>query len=63
MINDDLRRVALLSITGQSSLPHIFIGGTSIGGLFSGSPGLLPALEQGKLMEMIYDARVDVGRQ
>lgn len=49
-------RVALLEMTGQSSLPHVFIGGQSIGGLYSGNPGLLPMLEQGKLMDMVYDA-------
>lgn len=49
-------RVALLEMTGQSSLPHVFIGGESIGGLFSGSPGLIPLLEQNKLMGMVDDA-------
>jgi glutaredoxin len=49
-------RAALLEMTGQSSLPHIFIGGTSIGGLYSGTPGLLPSLEQGKLQSMVGDA-------
>jgi len=33
-------RAALLKMTGQSSLPHIFVYGKSIGGLFSGTPGL-----------------------
>jgi glutaredoxin len=42
-------RAALLEMTGQSSLPHIFVGGKSIGGLFSGTPGLVPALESGEL--------------
>jgi len=40
-------RAALLEMTGQSSLPHIFVNGESIGGLFSGTPGLLKALEDG----------------
>ena len=57
LISDATKRAALLEITGQSSLPNIFIGGASIGGLFSGSPGLVPALEQGKLMSMIDDAK------
>jgi glutaredoxin len=57
LIKDPTKRAALLEITGQSSLPHIFVGGTSIGGLFSGSPGLVPALEQGQLMKMIDDAK------
>jgi anaphase-promoting complex subunit 7 len=50
------KRAALLEMTGQSSLPNVFIGGKSIGGLFSGSPGLVPALEQGLLREMVERA-------
>ncbi|GKY92517.1 hypothetical protein MPSEU_000222000 [Mayamaea pseudoterrestris] len=50
------KRAALLKMTGQSSLPHIFIGGKSIGGLYSGSPGLLPALEAGVLRNMVQEA-------
>jgi anaphase-promoting complex subunit 7 len=50
------KRAALLEMTGQSSLPNIFVGGNSIGGLFSGSPGLVPALEQGLLREMVERA-------
>ncbi|KAL3791663.1 hypothetical protein HJC23_003920 [Cyclotella cryptica] len=57
LISEPAKRAALLEITGQSSLPHIFVGGTSIGGLFSGSPGLVPALEQGKLKQLIEDAK------
>jgi len=57
LIKDATKRAALLEITGQSSLPHVFVGGTSIGGLYSGSPGLLPALEQGKLMKMIDEGK------
>ena len=53
------KRAALLAMTGQSSLPSIFIGGKSIGGLFSGAssaaPGLVPLLEQGKLREMVEE--------
>ena len=49
-------RAALLEMTGQSSLPHIFIGGKSIGGLFSGTPGLVPALENGALLDMVAEA-------
>jgi glutathione S-transferase len=49
-------RAALFEMTGQSSLPHIFIGGKSVGGLFSGTPGLVPALEQGILMGMVSSA-------
>jgi glutathione S-transferase len=53
-------RAALLDMTGQSSLPHVFIGGKSIGGLFSGTPGLIPALEQGSLREMVSNANTSV---
>ena len=56
LITQPNKRMALLEMTGQSSLPHVFVGGTSIGGLFSGSPGLVPALEKGALMSMIEDA-------
>ena len=50
------KRAALLDMTSQSSLPHIFIGGESVGGLFNGAPGLIPALQQGVLMEMVESA-------
>ena len=50
------KRAALLEMTGQSSLPNVFIGGKSIGGLFSGSPGLVPLLEQGALRSMVEKA-------
>ena len=40
-----MKRAALLKQTGQSSLPHIFVNQQSIGGLFSGTPGLIPALQ------------------
>ena len=46
-------RAAFLEKTGQSSLPHIFIHGQSIGGLFSGTPGLLKLAQQGTLLSMI----------
>ncbi|CAB9509571.1 Monothiol glutaredoxin [Seminavis robusta] len=49
-------RAALLETAGQSSLPHIFVGGKSIGGLFSGTPGLIPSLEAGKLDAMVESA-------
>ena len=47
------KRAALLDMTGQSSLPHIFIGGQPIGGLYSGNPGLLPMLESGEFQQQI----------
>lgn len=53
-------RAALLDMTGQSSLPQVFIGGKSIGGLFSGTPGLIPALEQGSLREMVSKASMEM---
>uniref|UniRef100_A0A7S4K7U7 GST N-terminal domain-containing protein n=1 Tax=Odontella aurita TaxID=265563 RepID=A0A7S4K7U7_9STRA len=56
LIDDPIKRAALGEMTGQTSLPHVFVGGKSIGGIFSGSPGLVPALEQGILMKLINDA-------
>eukprot|EP00550_Attheya_septentrionalis_P003408 CAMPEP_0198293244 /NCGR_PEP_ID=MMETSP1449-20131203/16144_1 /TAXON_ID=420275 /ORGANISM="Attheya septentrionalis, Strain CCMP2084" /LENGTH=475 /DNA_ID=CAMNT_0043992759 /DNA_START=207 /DNA_END=1630 /DNA_ORIENTATION=- len=41
------KRAALGDMTGQTSLPHFFVEGKSIGGLYSGNPGLVPSLEQG----------------
>jgi len=49
--NGAFKRAALLEMTSQSSLPHIFIGGKPIGGLFSGSPGLLPMLKNGEFSQ------------
>ncbi len=57
LIDDPMKRAALLEMTGSSSLPNIFIGGNSIGGLFSGNPGLLASLEAGTLKSMVDDAR------
>ena len=37
-----MKRAALGELTGQTSLPHIFVNGESIGGLYD---GLVPALE------------------
>lgn len=51
-----LIRATLLKMTKQSSLPHVFIGGKPIGGLFSGTPGLLGLLEEDKLMKMVEEA-------
>ena len=42
-------RAKLGEMTGQSSLPHIFIGGESIGGLSTGTPGLAALVESGEL--------------
>ena len=51
-------RAALLDRTGQSSLPHVFLDGRHLGGLFTGtpdgsSPGLAGLRESGRLQEMI----------
>lgn len=53
-------RAQLLDMTGQSSLPHVFINGEHVGGLFTGSsdgkyPGLAGLKETGKLSEMAGD--------
>ncbi len=50
------KRVALMEMTGQSSLPIVFIGGTSVGGLYSGTSGFVPALEKGDFMIMVKEA-------
>jgi glutaredoxin len=50
-------RAAFLEKTGQSSLPHVFIHGQSIGGLFSGKPGLLKLAQQGTLKSMIENGQ------
>ena len=43
---------ALLGIDyGQTSLPHVFVNGKSIGGLFSGNPGVMPSLEDGSFLD------------
>eukprot|EP00578_Thalassiosira_sp_NH16_P019437 CAMPEP_0181084390 /NCGR_PEP_ID=MMETSP1071-20121207/4667_1 /TAXON_ID=35127 /ORGANISM="Thalassiosira sp., Strain NH16" /LENGTH=388 /DNA_ID=CAMNT_0023166115 /DNA_START=170 /DNA_END=1336 /DNA_ORIENTATION=- len=57
LIKEPAKRAALLDMTGQSSLPNVFVGGTSIGGLYSGNPGLVPALERGELMTMVEEAK------
>mmetsp|Transcript_53463 Transcript_53463/g.148149 ORF Transcript_53463/g.148149 Transcript_53463/m.148149 type:complete len:245 (-) Transcript_53463:77-811(-) len=43
------KRAELLALFGRSSMPHIFIGGRSIGGLTEGEPGLVPLYEAGEL--------------
>ena len=50
------KRAALLRMTGQSSLPHLFVGGESLGGLYTGTPGLIPSLEQGNFQPMVDSA-------
>lgn len=51
-------RAQLLEMTGQSSLPQVFIGGTHVGGLFTGAkdgqyPGLAGLRESGELFAML----------
>ena len=46
--NGAIKRAALLEMTGQSSLPQIFVNKKPIGGLFSGSPGLVSMLKNGE---------------
>lgn len=50
-------RAALGELTGQTSLPHVFIGGESIGGLFSGTPGLNALVSDGTLNAKLRAAR------
>jgi len=57
LLEQPAKRAALLEITGQSSLPNIFVGGESIGGLYSGNPGLVPALEEGTFIGMVDEAK------
>jgi len=49
------KRAALLKMTGQSSLPHIFVNQQSIGGLYTGTPGLIPALDQGLFAKLLQE--------
>lgn len=42
------KRAALGEMTGQTSLPHVFVAGKSIGGLYE---GLMPALEDGSFFD------------
>ena len=49
-------RAELLERTGQSSMPHVFVGGKSVGGLYSGSPGLMALKKEGKLRPMLEEA-------
>mmetsp|Transcript_6837 Transcript_6837/g.7448 ORF Transcript_6837/g.7448 Transcript_6837/m.7448 type:complete len:459 (+) Transcript_6837:62-1438(+) len=44
------KRVALGEMTGQTSLPHVFVNGKSIGGLYE---GLVPALEDGSFWKLM----------
>lgn len=57
LISEPAKRAALGEMTGQTSLPHIFVGGKSIGGLFSGTPGLVPSLEEGTFLKQVEAAK------
>eukprot|EP00933_Yihiella_yeosuensis_P040691 TRINITY_DN3503_c2_g2_i1.p1 TRINITY_DN3503_c2_g2~~TRINITY_DN3503_c2_g2_i1.p1 ORF type:complete len:238 (-),score=36.54 TRINITY_DN3503_c2_g2_i1:286-999(-) len=49
-------RAELGSMTGQTSMPHVFIGGKSIGGLYTGTPGLVPLCRSGDLQDRLKAA-------
>ena len=53
-------RAELLARHGVSSLPHAFIGGKSVGGLYSGNaegePGLVALKAEGRLEGMLREA-------
>ena len=49
-------RAELGAMTGQTSMPHTFIGGAPVGGLATGSPGLLPLRRAGSLRRRLKDA-------
>ena len=49
-------RAELGEMTGQTSMPHVFIGGESIGGLATGTPGLKPLLRAGGLQQKLKAA-------
>eukprot|EP00435_Cladocopium_sp_Y103_P042001 s588_g11.t1 len=49
------KRAELGALYGRTSMPHIFIGGESIGGLMDG-PGLVPLYESGELQEKLRAA-------
>lgn len=54
-------RALMLERYGMSSLPHVFIGGQSVGGLYSGNAqgmdGLVELKKQGRLTTLLKDAK------
>jgi hypothetical protein len=54
---ESVLRAELESRTGQSSLPHIFLKGESIGGLSTGTPGLAALVESGELAARLKAAK------
>jgi len=53
------KRAELGEMTGRTSMPHIFINGKSIGGLYDGTPGLVPLIESGELNSMVQPPKED----
>ena len=49
-------RAELGAMTGQTSMPHVFIAGKSIGGLATGTPGLNELVKSGELRKRLSDA-------
>jgi len=56
-LRESVLRAELESRTGQSSLPHIFLKGESIGGLSTGTPGLAALVESGELAARLKAAK------
>ena len=50
-----VKRAELEAMTGQSSLPHVFIGGEHVGGLAMG-PGIATLDESGELDALLESA-------
>ena len=50
-------RAALFDLTGRTSLPSIFIDSESIGGLFDGTPGLIPMLDMGEFPSLALSTK------
>ena len=59
-----IARQELGEMTGQTSLPHVFIGGEHVGGLYSdpnGGGGLAQLAEEDELLPMLQKARALAG--
>ncbi|CAE6910774.1 GRXC6 [Symbiodinium sp. CCMP2592] len=50
------KRAELGALYGRTSMPHVFIGGKSVGGLMDGDPGLVPLKETGELVPSLKQA-------
>lgn len=55
------KRAEFGAMTGRTSLPQIFINGKSIGGLYDGTPGLVPLIESGELEAMVRGPEQEAG--